>query len=384
MLMPLCRMGGAAACEQAFLPGPPGPPGPPPPAATSHLEYVFPDGGFTVYDMDRGHALVKTVALPQLRGVRGVVAHAATHALYISYGGDGNGRKGTPSMLRYDLVRDTVVWTHAYDVGIDSMSIAPDGARLYLPSGELSSGGTWYVVGAVNGDVVDHIDGPRGPHNTIVGLDGAHVYLGGRADDYLDVADTATDRVVRRIGPLQSSVRPFTIDGRERVAYITITNLRGFQVGDIASGQVLRTVGFTGPHVSHMGGPSAPSHGISLSPDERELYVIDWPDYVHVFDVSGGPTQAPQQVADIALSSSMNHQESPCQYDCLADGWLQHSRDGRFVYVGDQGDVIDTATRQAVTNLPALANTRKMTEIDWSDGLPVFAPNARASVGYVR
>ena len=71
-------------------------------------------------------------------------------------------------------------------------------------------------------------------------------------------------------------------------------------------------------------------------------------------------------------------------YDCLADGWLQHSRDGRFVYVGDQGDVIDTATRTVVTNLSTLANTRKMIEIDWKDGVPVFAATARASVGYVR
>src|SRR4029077_2231793 len=118
-------------------------------------------------------------------------------------------------------------------------------------------------------------------------------------------------------------------------------------------------------------------------PDERELYVVDWPDYVHVFDVSGVPGRPPQQVADILLTPSMNHSESPCQYDCLADGWLQHSRDGRFVYVGDQGDVIDTATRRAVTNLPTLSNTRKMIEIDGDNGVPVFAATARASVGYV-
>ncbi len=334
--------------------------------------------------MDAGHALVKTVTLPDVRGVRGVVANAPTHALYVSYGGDGNGQNGPPTMFRYDLLDDVVVWTRTYDVGVDSMAISPDGARLYLPTGELASGGVWWVVDAVGGDVAGRIDGPLSPHNTIVGPDGARVYLGGRGDTYLDVADTATNQVIRRIGPLANTVRPFTIDGRERVAYVTLTGVRGFQIGDLASGQVLRSVGFSGPNVSHTDGPSAPSHGISLSPDERELYVVDWPDYVHVFDVSGVPAAAPEQVADIALTPSMNHQESPCLYDCLADGWLQHSRDGRFVYVGDQGDVIDTATRRAVTNLSALANTRKMLEIDWRDGVPVFAANARASVGYVR
>jgi hypothetical protein len=358
----------------------------PAPSATAHYEYVFPDGAFYVYDMDNGHQLVKQVALPEARGIRGVVAHAATHSLYVSYGGDGNGQNGTPTLLKYDLLSDAVVWTHSYAIGIDSMSITPDGSTLYMPSGELASGGTWYVLSAATGDVVGTIDGPAGPHNTIVSLDGAHVYLGGRAANALGIVDTATNQVVRRIGPLEGSVRPFTINGRETIAYITLTGRRGFQIGAIATGQVLGTVTFTGPNVSpaQPNDPSAPSHGISLSPDERELYVVDWPDYVHVFDVSGVPAQAPRQVADIALTPSMNHVESPCLYDCLADGWLQHSRDGRFVYVGDQGDVIDTATRRAVTNLSTLSNTRKMIEIDWSQGLPVFAATARASVGYVR
>ena len=62
-----------------------------PPPNVAHLEYVFPDGGFSIYDMDASHGLVKHVALPQARGIRGVVAHAATHALYVSYGGDGDG-----------------------------------------------------------------------------------------------------------------------------------------------------------------------------------------------------------------------------------------------------------------------------------------------------
>ena len=53
------------------------------------------------------------------------------------------------------------------------------------------------------------------------------------------------------------------------------------------------------------------------------------------------------------------------------------------MYVGDQGDVIDTKTRQALTNLATLSNTRKMIEIDWAAGVPVFAATARSSVGYV-
>src|SRR5262249_11004847 len=36
-----------------------------PPGPVAHYEYVFPDGSFTVYDMDDAHRIVKTVPLPQ-------------------------------------------------------------------------------------------------------------------------------------------------------------------------------------------------------------------------------------------------------------------------------------------------------------------------------
>jgi DNA-binding beta-propeller fold protein YncE len=346
-----------------------------------HYEYVFPDGSMYVHDMDHGHALVKMVSLPTNVGVRGVVASPATHMLYVSYGGDGGGN-GNGSLLKYDLLTSTIVWRRDYSHGIDSMAITPDGKTIYMPDGELSPDGTWYVIDANTGNETGTINGGSGPHNTIVSLNGKHVYLGGRNYRYLEVADTATNRVIKSIGPLQSGVRPFTINGKETTAYMSTTGFLGFQVGDITTGKILYTVPIRGFSWDG-GGPSDPSHGISLSPDEKELYVIDWANsYVHVFDVSNVPASAPRQVADIKLTRSMHHNETPCAYDCLGDGWLQHSRDGRFVYIGDEGDVIDTATRSVVVNLDALYNTRKMLEIDWQNGMPI-STTSREGVGYV-
>ena len=123
---------------------------------------------------------------------------------------------------------------------------------------------------------------------------------------------------------------------------------------------------------------------MSLSPDEKELYVIDSPcSYAHVFDVSGVPTSLPKQVADIKLAHSMSGNEQGCGYDCLKDGWVQHSVDGQFVFAGDSGDVIDTATREVVGFLPSLANTRKMLEIDWQNGVPI-ATSERQGLGYAK
>ncbi len=349
-----------------------------------HYEYVFPDGAMYVYDIDAGHRLVRRVALPMARGIRGVVASPPTHTLYISYGGDGGGN-GTGSLLAYDLLAGRVLWQRHYGTGIDSMAISPDGRRIYMPSGELDHSGMWSVLAASDGHVLTTIQGGAGAHNTVMSLNGRHVYLGGRNGNYLDVAETATNQVVKRIGPLRSGVRPFTINGRETLAFTTATGFLGFQVSSIASGQVLYTETFPGFSWNPSSfSPSAPSHGISLSPDERQVWVMDAPNStVHVFDVSGLPARAPRLIANVHMSVPMSGEEQPCSYDCTRDGWLQHSRDGRYVYVGDAGDVIDTRTFRIVAHLQPLRESRKMLEIDWRNGRPV-ASTSRQGLGYIR
>jgi DNA-binding beta-propeller fold protein YncE len=181
-------------------------------------------------------------------------------------------------------------------------------------------------------------------------------------------------------------VRPFTINGAQTLAFTTATGFLGFQVSSLVTGRVLYTVdlgdyGFTWNRSTFE--PSAPSHGISLSPDEREVYVVDVPNsIVHVFDVRGLPASPPRHVSDIQLRHLLVGDESGCAADCLRDAWLQHSRDGRYVYVGDSGDVIATRTHRVVTFLPALRNTLKSLEIDWRLGLPV-ATTSRTGLGYV-
>jgi hypothetical protein len=351
---------------------------------TRHYEYVFPDRGMAVYDMDHAHRLVETVRFPQAAGIRGVGVSARLHLLFISFGGDGGGA-GNGSMLAYDLVQGRILWQWSYRTGIDSMAVSRDGRRIFMPTGELSGGDEWRIISAATGQPLRTIHGGKGPHNTVAGLDGKRVYLGGRNSDYLVVVRASDGSVLKRVGPLYSGVRPFTVNGRQTFAFTTATGFLGFQVSSLQTGKVLYTVPIKGFSWSpRTFAPSAPSHGISLSPNEKQVWVIDAPNgYVHVFDVTGLPRKPPRQVADIALPHKLVGDENPCAYDCAKDGWLQHSRSGRFVYVGDSGDVISTVTRRAVAFLPALNDSRKSLEIDWRRGRPVFT-TTRTGLGYVR
>jgi DNA-binding beta-propeller fold protein YncE len=351
-----------------------------------HYEYVFPSNAIDVYDMDHAQKLVKTISLPAAAtDIRGAAMSPSTHILYVSYGGDG-GSNGGGTVLAYDLPGEKTVWTHFYTEGIDSMALSPDGKTMYMPVGEASSTSTWNVIETATGKILTTIEGGKSPHNTIVSLNGEHVYMGGRQASYLTVASTVTNQVIKKIGPLLSgTVRPFTINGKETFAFTTATGYLGFQVSSITSGQVLYTVPVSGPfpYTPGQAGPSSPSHGISLSPDEKQVWVMDQPNsYVHVFDVSGLPATAPKQIADIKLTRKMIGSQVGCTYDCLREGWLQHTLDGRFMWVGDSGDVIDTTTLQSVANLEPLYNSRVFLEVDWQNGVPV-ATSTRSGVGYV-
>src|SRR4029077_8133140 len=119
-----------------------------------------------------------------------------------------------------------------------------------------------------------------------------------------EVASTATNRVVRKIGPLNGpGVRPFTINGSQTLAFTTARSFLGFQVGSIRTGKVLYTVPVPGFSFNPAKFGRTPDHGIALSPNERRLYLIDTPNgYVHVFDVQGLPGSRPSLVANIKLA----------------------------------------------------------------------------------
>jgi hypothetical protein len=39
--------------------------------------------------------------------------------------------------------------------------------------------------------------------------------------------------LVNKIGPFANAVRPFTINGKETLAFVTVDSLLGFEVGDL-------------------------------------------------------------------------------------------------------------------------------------------------------
>jgi hypothetical protein len=317
------------------------------------------DGSLTAFAVGTWTQLGHWTGLPLTDGVRGIDADPQNGVLYVAHGGDDLSSSG--HLLAWSLTQHKVLYDVTFQHGIDQLAFG--GGRIYMPAGELANTTTWYVLSASDGSQITTETGGQYPHNTI--FQNGHRYYGGRQSNSLVVVGTGAGTV----GPSPSSqtgVRPFTVNAAETRVWITWTAYRGFSVGNVQTGALVTSVNF-GPIPSGYV-PTAASHGISLAPDGSEVYVLDAPsNAVRVYD----GTDAPQLKATIALKHAMvPGNESPCAYDCLKDGWLLHSRDGRYVYVGDSGDVIDTKTQQIATNLAPLQNCRHgYIEMEWSGGV---------------
>ena len=334
----------------------------------AHWLYVVDDGEVYAYDIDNNHALVKQFPIPEA-GKRGVAVAPNQGMLYITECGMNICAGKNGSLIAYDLVHDVVAWIANYSFGVDQLAVTPDGKTIYMPHGADSGQGYHSIIDASDGKVTGTITTGTDGHNTIVSLDGTQAYLTGYTDnnfDYAHVVNTATNQVTLNAGPTINGIRPFTINGKHTLMFTTSSSTCGFQVLSLTSGNVLYTVSFSGS--CNWTVSSAPSHGISLSPDEKRVYVMDAPlDQLEVYDVSGLPGSAPTFVASVPLSS-LSGSESPCETYCEKEGWVLNDLSGRYVYVGDTGDVVSTSTLKVVATLPALQNTRQVVEIDWTNG----------------
>ena len=296
------------------------------PGIRNYLEYG--GHGILVYDIADNYQLVKRIPSGGLKddgtpsNVKGVAVSLATNSIYITT---------LEALQRIDLATEKIVWEKKYEGGCDRLSISPDGKVIYLPTLEKEH---WNVVNAETGDVIKQIFTNSGAHNTLYGPDGSKVYMAGLRTPTLGVSDTRTHSVIRQVGPFDNAIRPFTINGSQTLCYVNVNALLGFEIGDLNTGKKLHHVEVTGFKIGPVKRHGCPSHGIGLTPDEKEVWLCDaFNKRMHIFDNTVMP---PKQVASVEL------RDEP--------GWITFSLDGKLAYPST-GEIIDIKTRKIVATL---------------------------------
>ena len=319
--------------------------------------------GLLVFDMDHNHQFVKRIETsgyhPDKKpsNVKGIAVSIPLNSIYIST---------IESLQRIDLTSGKIIWEKFIDGGCDRMSISPDGKLMYLPTFENTA---WNVVDCKTGDIIKKITGFKKSHNTIYGASGNYVYLGDLASPWLKIADAKTHSVINKVGPFGNFIRPFTINGKETRVYVTIDSLQGFEVGDLKTGQKLSRIVVQGWETGHVRRHGDPSHGIALTPDEKEIWLCDGFNMrLHVFS----NIEPYQQLTTIPL------QDMP--------GWILFSINGKYAYPSS-GEVIDVKTRRVLTTLKDefynSVGSEKMVEVDFENGKAVKAGD-QFGIGRVR
>jgi DNA-binding beta-propeller fold protein YncE len=343
------------------------------PAPIERRLYVTNATGISVYDIDHGHARLRTIDIPNSGDYKGIAASAALGRLYVtSHRGD--------ELICLDLSTDAVLWRKHVGAYADSHWVTPDGMRIYMP---LRDEIAWTVLDAANGAELARINTERGkrydvdpiqdigPHNTWINQAGTRVYMEVLTVPYIYVADTRTNQVLGKIGPFSKGIRPFAVTDDERYLYANVDGLLGFEIAEIQKnpwgGRIIRRVEAHTPDARLADIPepprakphSTPSHGLNLRPDQREVWMVDGVyGFVYVFDVTSAP---PRQIASIPIFQDPKERPHP--------GWLTFGLDGRYAYP-DGGVVIDTQTKQVVARIPT---SEKLIEIDFQAGKAVRA-----------
>tara|TARA_B110000467_G_C18336912_1_gene498857 strand:- start:1066 stop:2190 length:1125 start_codon:yes stop_codon:yes gene_type:complete len=326
--------------------------------STGHFLYVATPGirnylgygghGLLVFDIDDNHRFVKRIATQGFKddgvpsNVKGISVSESLNSVFIST---------LKSMRRIDLGSEELLWEIEYEGGCDRMSISPDGKTMYLPSLEKDF---WNVVDCATGDVLAKIEVHSRAHNTIYGPSGKRAYMADIGSPFLHVADTNTHTVALKVGPFSAGIRPFTINSDESLAFVNVNDLLGFEVGDLKTGKKLASVKVLGWNKGPVRRHGNPSHGIGLTPNEKEVWVSDGHNMrMHVFSA-----KAPyQQLTSIVLGDM--------------PGWVTFSMDGQYAYPSS-GEVIHAKTRKVLYLLQDehynTVSSEKMVEIFMKNG----------------
>ncbi|MBI4624837.1 MAG: hypothetical protein HY736_16680 [Verrucomicrobia bacterium] len=389
-----------------------------------HLLYVTDDVemDIKIYDIDRGHAYVRTLKLPELvndlegwrkkrlanppagrgakggqatkQGARGPgggrgpdLASRPLEATIRGITGDANSgwlwftEDKVNKIYAYDFVHEKMVW--AIDIGKfegaefpDRLNVTRDGKALYVP---IKNSDRILVLDSRTGEKLADHPLHTNPHNTFIGEQGRYVFAGGRSGGPMYIFDQHTHKLVKEIGPFSGPIRPLTADPSESYFFANITKLEGIGVGEVATGKIWEVLHRVPPEREKY--PQAKTdpmphgnqpihHGIAVRPgNKKEVWTIDdgW-GYLYIFDYSIMP---PRWIEDVPLFTDITKVEGPDH-----DRWIQFSNDGRFCYT--PGHITDANTRKVISR--DIAVSEKIIEIDFRDGVPTAVSGQNGGV----
>lgn len=293
--------------------------------------------GIVVLDADRNFEFVKRIptwdvpASMSPEEVSGVAASPATNMMYIATRG---------RLAAFDLGTDKKAWENTYDgMCCERPEVTPDGKTLVVGS-DLKD--FWYVIDAQSGSLKGKIQAPKSmfAHNMGLSADGKTVFMAPNGVT-MTVGDVPSMKAIKTI-TFSDHVRPFVINHNATRVYANLNNLLGFEIADVTTGKVIRRIEAPadmwkpqwGDVNKRFYGHGCPSHGIAMTPDESEIWVVDNINYgVLVYDNTG---EWPVMKMSFPTTASAD--------------WITMGLDGQYAFLSS-GDVVDVKAKRIVAQM---------------------------------
>ena len=292
--------------------------------------------GIIVLDVNNNYSFVKRIptweyaASMSPEQVSGVVASPVTNMIYVAARG---------RIAAFDMATDRMVWSTQLDGKCcERPQVTPDGKTIVV-GGDLQT--YWYSLDAVTGKLNGIMDAPEslGSHNLNLSADGKTAFMSPNGK-VMTISDIQTRKAIKTIR-FPDNIRVFVLNKDSTKIYTNQNNFMGFIIADVATGKLEKTVEVTSvnwrpkwnqvprPRIPH----GCPSHGIALTPDESEIWLVDGIfNKIHIFS----NTDDPKEIDTIDTSAGAF--------------WMTFGLDGKLVYASS-GDVIDVKTHKIVAKL---------------------------------
>jgi YVTN family beta-propeller protein len=212
-------------------------------------------------------------------------------------------------------------------------AVTPDGKYVGVP---IRGGDSVDIVDVEQGKVVKNLP-VKVPHNCYNARRNDHLFvtsMGGHKVYWIDLK-TLSYRGEIAVGGVP---RPLAVTHDEQTLYGALSDLHGFVIADIPKQQVVQTIKLPAlPPGVQFPVPHTPTHGLELTPNEKELWVTSCgTDTVYVFDTAGK-----EIVGKVAVGKGPN--------------WVTFSPDGRYCCVSnvlsDDVSILDVAKRREVARV---------------------------------
>jgi YVTN family beta-propeller protein len=232
----------------------------------------------------------------------------------------------------------------------NQLAVTPDGRFVYVA---IADRGTVDVIDTAAGKVVKTMPVGRFPHNCYCPPGGKHVYVTSVADRCVCQFDPGSDHRLAQTVRFDGDVRPLCVTRDEKRLFVALYGLHGFAWADLGSGKTLGRVERPLPPPEQRSRFAyMPTHGLELTPDNRELWVTSFiGNGLMVFDITG---KQPRYVTTVAVGDGPN--------------WLTFSPDGKYAYSANAGansiTIVDTAQRRSVAEIRVGSVPKRLLEVD--------------------